>query len=298
MDEKVEVQLARHRHVSRMVEVWRVLGDAERAEQFVAVAPQTGRPALRRGWGSSTRRSRMILPSSITSTRSASTSASSTSCVTSSTAGRWIATRSKQQRVHPDARQRVERAERLVRQEQRRLAHQRARQRHALLLAARKRVRPGILAAGQADIGERRPPPLGRIRMAQADGDVLQRVSQGSSRESWNSTDRFSGTSMLPCPSTSSSSAASARSSVLLPEPLRPISATNSPAAMSSETSSSTTRPENARVRLRSAPRRDAPPPAAPALASPRSRADHLAVGERLPSHRRTATSEPRPSAA
>ena len=65
-------------------------------------------------------------------------------------------------------------------------------------------------------------------------------VSQGSRRESWNSTERFSGTSILPLPSTPSSSPASARSSVLLPDPLLPMSATNSPAAMSSETSSST----------------------------------------------------------
>ena len=55
----------------------------------------------------------------------------------------------------------------------------------------------------------------------------------GSSRESWKTTDTRSGTSMDPCPATSRSSPASARSSVLLPLPLRPISATNSPGAIS-----------------------------------------------------------------
>src|SRR3954447_9969435 len=54
---------------------------------------------------------------------------------------------------------------------------------------------------------------------------------QGSSRGSWKTMARRSGTRRKP--STSLSSAPSARRNVLLPEPLRPRSATNSPARIS-----------------------------------------------------------------
>ena len=58
--------------------------------------------------------------------------------------------------VHPDARQRVERAERLVEQQQRGLAHECARQRGALGLAAGERLGPVVRVVGEADLLERR----------------------------------------------------------------------------------------------------------------------------------------------
>ena len=59
---------------------------------------------------------------SSTSTRSASMMASSTSWVTSSTAGPVARAQFAQQRVHPEPGQRVERAERLVGEQQRRFS--------------------------------------------------------------------------------------------------------------------------------------------------------------------------------
>ncbi len=75
-------------------------------------------------------------PSSITRTRSASLIASSTSWVDQQDGRLMLPDQAEEQFVHLDPRQRVERAERLVGQEQARLAHQRTRQRHPLLLAA------------------------------------------------------------------------------------------------------------------------------------------------------------------
>ena len=63
-----------------------------------------------------------------------------------------------EQRVHPDPGQRVEGAERLVGQQQLGVADQRAGQRGALLLAAGQLVGPGLLAAGEADLGQRLRP--------------------------------------------------------------------------------------------------------------------------------------------
>ena len=129
----------------------------------------------RRGSGRSRRLVvRRSPPSSITSTRSASSSASSTSWVTSRTAGRWAATVA-DERLGRDPGERVERAERLVEQQQVGLADQRAGQRDALALAAGELARPRRVAAVEADLGERR---RGRARRAsgdaQAERDVVQ----------------------------------------------------------------------------------------------------------------------------
>ena len=56
--------------------------------------------------------------------------------------GPMTCTESLEQRVHLDARERVQRAEGLVEQHQLRLAHERSGERHALCLAARERERP------------------------------------------------------------------------------------------------------------------------------------------------------------
>ncbi len=57
---------------------------------------------------------------------------------------------------HLDTGARVEVARRLVREQDRRLGHQRARDRHALLLAARQLIRMMVRAVGEPDRGERR----------------------------------------------------------------------------------------------------------------------------------------------
>ena len=59
------------------------------------------------------------------------------------------------QAVHLDARERVERAQRLVEQQQARPVHQRARQRHALPLAARQHRRPIVRTVAQPHLLER-----------------------------------------------------------------------------------------------------------------------------------------------
>ena len=56
--------------------------------------------------------------------------------------------------VHLDARQCVKRPERLISQQERRLANERSGERHALLLAAGQGIRPGVFSTGQADIGQ------------------------------------------------------------------------------------------------------------------------------------------------
>ena len=177
----------------------------------------------------------LILPSSITRTRSASTSASSTSWVTSRTVGLWALTRRLQQLLHLDARQRVERPKRLVGKQEFRFANQRSGQRCALHFAARQRVRPRLFAFGKADIGQRLAAFCRRSAGERCRPSWTLRItfSQGSSRESWNSTEDFrEATTGRPSP-TSSSRSANALSRVLLPDPLRPMRATNSPSAMS-----------------------------------------------------------------
>jgi hypothetical protein len=54
--------------------------------------------------------------------------------------------------VHAQAREGVERSEGFVEQEQLRLAHERARQGHPLLLATRELARPGLLASREPDL--------------------------------------------------------------------------------------------------------------------------------------------------
>ena len=71
----------------------------------------------------------------------------------------------------------------------------------------------------------------------------------GTRRGSWKATATGSATAIDP--DTSRSSPASARSRVDLPDPLRPIIATNSPALMSRLSPSSTTRSPNRLVRSR-----------------------------------------------
>ncbi len=101
---------------------------AERAEG--RIAPQAGAVEVDR----EVERDRR--PSVRTSTRSASRIASSTSWVTSTTAGWWRWQSSHDERVHADAGERIEGAEWLVEQQQFGLAHEGAGQRDPLGLAA------------------------------------------------------------------------------------------------------------------------------------------------------------------
>ena len=134
--------------------------------------------------------------------------------------------------VHPDAGQRVERAERLVEQQQRGLAHERPGQRGALRLATGEGLGPVARVVGEADLG-RAPARRGHgCRVRRSPSTTLSSTfAHGSSRASWNPTARRSGTRISPV--TAGSRPARARRNVLLPEPLRPSSATNSPGRMS-----------------------------------------------------------------
>ena len=149
--------------------------------------------------------------------------------MTSSTAGWWRAQSCCTRRVHPDAGERVERAERLVEQQQLGLADERPGERGPLRLAARQRLGPVVLVAVEPDLGERRAARAAAASRPRRPSMTLSSTAaHGSSRGSWNTTDagaRARGSR----PSTPRSSPARARSSVLLPEPLRPSRATNSP---------------------------------------------------------------------
>ncbi len=162
-----------------------------------------------------------------------------TSCVTSSAVKRSRRHSVLDQPLHLDARERVQRAERLVEQQQARVVHQRPRQRHALPLAAREPRGPFARRARPAPPGPARLAASSRRRAARPSVTLSSTRFHGSRRASWNMiadvlahrlADLASLLSMLsgaairglPSPATS-------RSSVLLPQPLRPTMATNSP---------------------------------------------------------------------
>src|SRR5581483_5903140 len=83
------------------------------------------------------------------------------------------------QRVHGDPGQRVERAERLVEQQQAGLADQGAGERGALRLAAGQGEWPGVRLGGEADLGERLFRDGGWIWCAQAERDVRRDAAPG-----------------------------------------------------------------------------------------------------------------------
>ena len=134
-----------------------------------------------------------------------------------------------QQPVHADAGQGVEGAERLVEQQQLRLAHEGPGQGDALGLAARQRARPRPGLVGQPDLLEGGAGRGGGADDGRPMITLRSTRCHGSRRGSWNTTARRSGTRTRP--STSASRAPRTRSSVDLPEPLRPSRATNSPGA-------------------------------------------------------------------
>ena len=127
-------------------------------------------------------------------TRSASASASSTSWVTSRTASEWRSPQLDRPAVHLDPGQRVQRAERLVEQQQVGLADQRPGQRDPLGLAAGQRQRPGVALLGEADLRRAsRRPARARLRaraaLSSASATLSRDPRHGSSRGSWKATD-------------------------------------------------------------------------------------------------------------
>ena len=119
---------------------------------------------------------------------------------------------------------------------------QRWRNRAVLLLDTRARAHSGAGAGSSFEYAASAIASIG-VHLARSGIDGQLVTDTGPATESW--------------PVTSWSSPASARSSVDLPEPLRPISATNSPGAMSTSSPSSTVRSPN----LRLSPRTDAAAP-------------------------------------
>ena len=143
-----------------------------------------------------------------------------------------------QQPVHLAAGQRVERAERLVEQQDARVADERAREGDALALAAREHGRPVVGAVGEPDVVERR-----RRRLAPAVGcGRCRRCRSPAAREAAGHPGTAAGRSAAAprpvrspttiLPSVARSRPAISRRSVVLPQPERPTIATNSPAGM------------------------------------------------------------------
>ena len=85
---------------------------------------------------------------------------------------------------HFDGRARIERAGRLIRQNERRIVHQRARQSDTLLLASRQLIRHVALAVGKTDFRQRRARSARALACADAGIDQRQFdvLERGSSR--------------------------------------------------------------------------------------------------------------------
>ena len=152
----------------------------------------------------------------------------------------------------------VEGAERLVEQQQPRLGRQRAGQRHPLGLAARQRGHPATLVAGQPDELEQLAPRARRMRLGPVPACAARRprwrrrpCAGTAGGPGTRGRCRGGGAARRPGPRRPSrpgrrrarASPAITRSSVLLPRPLGPRSATTSPVATVSDRSSSTVRP-------------------------------------------------------
>ena len=115
-----------------------------------------------------------------TTTRSPSSTASSTSCVTSTTVRGSCGEHPREPGLHLRARDRVERRERLVQRQHRLAGQQRAQERDPLAHAARQLVRPRLLepatgrsartrvAPGRAPAGARLPAPAAPARRCRA----------------------------------------------------------------------------------------------------------------------------------
>ena len=191
--------------------------------------------------------------------------------------GPWRSHRPQHEVVHRHSGQRVECTERLVEQQQRRArgrapapARPAGPRRPTRSTATRRGGRSG------RPLPARRAPPRPRSGRRSPSRTLGSTRLHGTSRASWKATATVPRTSTSP--STRSSSPASARSNVDLPEPLRPSIATNSLAPISRSSESSTRRSPNVRVTPRSratevdAPVAAASPGSGPAVTKPTSR--------------------------
>ena len=176
-----------------------------------------------------------------TTIRSASTAASSTSCVTSSVVRGSRPSALAEPVAHLGARQRVERAERLVEAQQRLAAEQRAQERDALAHAAGELVRARVLEALEAERREQRLRALARLRprpapwMRSASAALSSASSHGSSRSRWGISTAGAAATL---PALGARSPQTSSSSVVLPQPEGPTSATISCSATANVTSS------------------------------------------------------------
>jgi len=132
------------------------------------------------------------------------------------------------QLLHLETCQRVECGEGFIEQQQLRFAYQCARERDSLCLSPGERRGPHVRVRRQTNLFEsanRRR--AGGARTLEAQRDVLQTRLELTSRGSWKTTVRDRGTSSSP--ESGVSRPASKRSRVVLPLPLFPNKATNSP---------------------------------------------------------------------
>ena len=224
---------------------------ARRLEQRLEQRPDARIAASARARAA--RRSATMPPSSSTPTRSPSANASAMSCVTMTTVFRTLRLDAAELAVQLRARDRIERAERLVHQQDRRIGGQRARDADALPLAARQLERPARArrspAAGRparaaraiARVDARRVPAQqprhdadvlrdGHVRKQP---DLLEDVADAAAQLEADPTRACRAPRRRTAPRSGTSRPLTSFRSVLLPAPLRPTSATVSPASMS-----------------------------------------------------------------
>ena len=106
-----------------------------------------------------------------------------------------------------------------------RLAYQGSGERDPLGFAARERLGPIVLVPEQIDLFERGAATRPASRPSRPRTTLASTRAHGNNRGSWYTTERRAGTHSSP--TAPGSSPANARRIVLLPEPLRPSSATN-----------------------------------------------------------------------
>ncbi len=133
--------------------------------------------------------------------------------------------------VHADAGQRIERGERLVEQQKLGLLDQRAGKGDALGLSAREIARPVVQSFAESDLGERCSGAFARVRCLQAERHVAPEVVPRQQPMFLKHDRRPPRRQRCGRPG-SESRPARARSSVVLPQPLSPSKATNSPRSM------------------------------------------------------------------
>ncbi len=155
-------------------------------------------------------------------------------------AGLMIGHQLADQLVHADTGERIERGKRLVEQQKLGLLHQRAGEGNALGLPAGQIARPVVEPVAEADLGERFGGAFARIRSLQAERHIAPEIVPRQQPMLLKHHGRPAGRhDTAPW---MGSSPASARNNVVLPHPLSPSRATNSPRSMRRFSFSITTR--------------------------------------------------------